>query len=189
MNDDHTTQPISCPTCGALRGRDCTCDDHVLNTLTPRPMRVYHSTFWGRLTAWLGIGVIAAAMLAGCSTGKAAGNVYHRATGCAKGAHSVPDPVNAHFSTCVPDAVTLADAVKAAIGASGMACAGIDNRPNVAAWGRPHHRIVTSTYTDEGDYLRYAHPAPTGRTLEALKRAEDSLGIGKAGHKVVIACA
>ena len=85
--------------------------------------------------------------------------------------------------------LSLATIVAATIAATGMHCATIDNGANVAAWGRPHHGIVTTTYRDRGDYLQYRRHVPRGRTLEALKRAEDALQIGKAGHKVVTACA
>ena len=83
----------------------------------------------------------------------------------------------------------LAAIVAAAIAASGMSCAAIDNGPNTASWARPGHGIVTTTYRDRGDHLQFRAHVPRGRTLEALKRAEDALQIGEPGHKVVVACA
>lgn len=70
----------------------------------------------------------------------------------------------------------------------GLACAAIDNRANVAAWARPHGEAVSTTYADRGDHLQYRRHVPRGRQLEALKRAEDSLGIGRPGPKLVVAC-
>jgi hypothetical protein len=219
MRDYNTTQPISCPTCGATCGRDCTCTDHILNHLPPatppRPMRVYRSSFWGRFLIWLGLGILSAAMLTGCGTSDLK-RVSDAATkpNCLKGTHVVTEPARTdkfgrkheRIRYCEQDAEpviqrasgrhghpitrpkrNLSGIVEDARIASGLSCAGIDNHRNEAAWSDGHSSVV-STYTDNGDQLRYAHPAPSGRTLEALKRAEDALGIGRAGRKVIIAC-
>jgi len=83
----------------------------------------------------------------------------------------------------------IAAIVAAAVALTGQPCAAIDNVPNAAVWKRPHHGTVITTYRERGDYLQYRARAPRGRTLEALKRAEDSLRVGTAGHKFVLVCA
>lgn len=76
----------------------------------------------------------------------------------------------------------------ATVALTGSPCAAIDNVPNQAVWQRPNHRAVSTSYIDRGTHLQYKKHVPRGRTLEALKRAEDALGIGAPGHKVVIVC-
>lgn len=83
----------------------------------------------------------------------------------------------------------IAAIVLAAAALTGQPCAAIDNVPNAAAWARPHHGVVSTSYTDRGDYLQFKRHVPRGRTLEALKRTEDGLGIGKPGPKFVLVCA
>jgi len=82
----------------------------------------------------------------------------------------------------------LATLIASAVALTGQSCAAIDNGANTASWARPHHGIVSTTYRDRGDYLQFKHHVPRGKTLEALKRAEDGLQIGKPGHKVVLMC-
>jgi hypothetical protein len=86
--------------------------------------------------------------------------------------------------------LTLATLAVLASTITGQPCAAIDNKANAAAWKVPGQRVVTTTYSDNGDRLVY-RPAPgprNNRAWLALHTAEATLTIGQPGPKLRVAC-
>lgn len=75
---------------------------------------------------------------------------------------------------------------------TGSPCAAIDNGPNVAVWTErvgTEYQTYSTTYRDMGGpRLQYVGRGPWGSARADLRYAEASLQLGKAGHKVRIAC-
>ena len=211
MTDRPDLMTPNCPRCGAPAKRGCSptfCREKGIGEIDPlwytrdysAPRWIMAPTpRWHTIVAvifFLLVGLLPALALYRSHTPNPAPKVQkartpnwpvQKAKPCPKGFHLRAGECDSDTPITRPKR-NLSGIVEDARIASGLSCAGIDNHRNEAAWSDGHSSVV-STYADNGDQLRYAHPAPSGRTLEALKRAEDALGIGRAGRKVIIACA
>lgn len=84
--------------------------------------------------------------------------------------------------------MTLAALVLAAVAATGQPCAAIDNTTDRAAWKRPGHALVTTSYADNGGPMLDYRRKPSSKMRPTVLAAEASLQSGKPGPKRRIVC-